>query len=185
LAYAVGAAAVAITGRLSLSDFGQAPSALAVAFIVTAALMEGVAFRGLIQHSFVRASGGDHRGRVLSVLAGALYFGGLHLLDGLSGRPALAVALQSVQAAVLGVWLGVLVLQGGSLYPAVAFHAVFNLAGYQLFGRLGLEPAPVAWLLLASLLLPLAAIGIGLLSRPRPLVTAVPDVAGLPSRGST
>jgi membrane protease YdiL (CAAX protease family) len=176
---------MAVTGRLSLSDFGPAPSAVAVAFIAAAALLEGVAFRGLVQHSFVRAWGDDHRGRVLSLVVAALFFASVHLLDALGGRPMLAVALQSVQAAVLGVWLGALVLQSSSLYPAVAFHAFFNLAGYQLFGRQGLEPQPAAWLLLAALLLPLAAIGVGLLAQPLRRATETRAAAGLPARKST
>ncbi len=182
LAYAVGAAALAVTGRLSLSAFGPAPSAVAGAFIFTAALLEGVAFRGMVQHSLIRAWGGDPRGRALSLLAAALFFGSVHLLDALSGRPMLAVAVQSGQAAVLGVWLGALGLRGGSLYPAVAFHALFNLAGYQLFGRQGLEPAPTAWLLLAALLLPLAAIALGWLrAAPRRLDDQT-ALAGLPAK---
>ena len=118
------------------------------------------------QQEFLRAWGGDRRGRLMSVAAAALFFGGMHLLDGLSGRPMLNVLFQSGQAVVLGVWLGALVLRTGSQYPAVVFHVLFNLAGYLLFGRQGLEPAPAAWLLLAALLLPLAAIGVGLLTRP-------------------
>jgi hypothetical protein len=85
----------------------------------------------------------------------------MHLLDALSGRPMVNVLWQGAQAVVLGVWLGALVLRTGSQYPAVTFHVLFNLAGYQLFGRLGLEPEPAAWLLLAALLLPLAAIAMG------------------------
>jgi membrane protease YdiL (CAAX protease family) len=165
LAYAVGAAAFALAGRLSLSDFGPAPSSVPLLFIAAAAFFEGVAFRGLILHALVRAWGGTYRGRVVSIMAAALFFGGLHLLDALSGRPMLNVLLQGVEAAILGVWLGALALSAKSLYPSIVFHAVFNLAGYQLIGRQGLEPAPAAWLLLGALLLPLAAGGVGLLGQ--------------------
>jgi hypothetical protein len=165
LAYAVAAAAVALTGRQDLGVFGPAPAGRVVVFIASAALLEGIAFRGVILHAFVRARGSTRRGRVTSVLAAAFFFGGLHLLDGLSGRPWLQVILQSAEAALLGVWLGALVLRTGSQYPAVVFHVLFNLAGYQLFGRQGLEPVPAAWVLLGALMLPLAAIGLGLLGR--------------------
>lgn len=163
LAYALAAAAFTLAGRLDLSDFGPAPAGGVIVFIAAAAFLEEVAFRGLILHDFIRAWGGTYRGRVMSVVAAALYFGGLHLVDGPSGRPMLSVLAQSGQAAVLGVWLGALVLLGRSLYPAVVFHVVLNLAGYLLFGRLGLEPAPAVWLALGMLLLPLAAFGLWLL----------------------
>jgi membrane protease YdiL (CAAX protease family) len=177
LAYAVGAAAFAITGRLDLADFRAPPAGVIVVFIAAAACLEALAFRGLILHGFVRAWGGTARGRVVSVVAAALFFGGMHLLDGLSGRPMLNVLVQSGQAAVLGVWLGGLVMGTGSQYPAMVFHVLFNLAGYQLFGRQGLEPAPEAWLLLGALLLPLAAISVGAPGRPRARAAELPAAA--------
>jgi membrane protease YdiL (CAAX protease family) len=177
LAYAVGAAAFAITGRLDLTAFGPLPAGVVVVFIAAAAGLEALAFRGLILHGLVRAWGGTARGRVVSVVAAALFFGGLHLLDGLSGRPMLNVLTQSGQAIVLGVWLGALVLRTGSQYPAMVFHILFNLAGYQLFGRRGLEPSPEAWLLLGALLLPLAAIGLGEPGRPRARAAELPAAA--------
>jgi hypothetical protein len=176
LAYGVGAAALAVTGRLSLSDFGPAPAGVVTVFIAAAALLEGLAFRGLILHACARAWGSHGAGGTRSVLVAALFFGGLHLLDILSGRPVVNVLLQSGQAAILGVWLGALVLSGRSFYPAVVFHAMFNLAGYLLFGRQGLEPAPAAWLLLGGSLLPLAALGVWLLSRTPQRDTELPAV---------
>jgi membrane protease YdiL (CAAX protease family) len=156
-----------------------------IAFIAAAALLEGLTFRGLMLHGFVRAWGDDQRGRLMSVVTAALFFGAMHLLDALSGRPMLNVLWQGAQAVVLGVWLGALVLRTGSQYPAVAFHMLFNLAGYQLFGRPGLEPEPAAWLQLAALLLPLAAIGVGLLAQPLRRAAETPAAAGLPARKST
>jgi membrane protease YdiL (CAAX protease family) len=185
VAYAVGAAAVALTGRLSLSDFGPAPADVVIVFIAASALMEGVAFRGLILHAFVRAWGSRGAGGIRSVLAAALFFGIVHLLDALSGRPLVNVLLQSMEAGILGIWLGALALIGKSLYPAVVFHGLFNLAGYLLFGRQGLEPAPAAWLLLGLLILPLAAFGLWLLGKApqRDLeLRAVASGAGQPSR---
>ncbi|MCC6189753.1 MAG: CPBP family intramembrane metalloprotease [Anaerolineales bacterium] len=160
VAYAAAAAAFALAGRVDLNAFG-AVHAGALMFIAAAACLEDLAFRGLMLHGFVSGWGGTPRNRAVSVVAAALLFAGMHLLDGLSGRPMLNVFFQSGQAVVLGVWLGALMLRTGSQYPAVAFHVLFNLAGYQLSSRQGLEPAPAAWLLLAALLLPLAAIGIG------------------------
>lgn len=181
LAYAVGAAALAVTGRLDPSDFRPAPAGVVMVFIAAAALMEGMAFRGLIQHALARAWGSRGAGGIRSVVMAALFFGAVHLLDTLGGRPVLSVLLQSAQAVCLGVWLGALVLRTGTQYPAVAFHAAFNLAGYQLFGRQGLEPEPAAWLLLGALLLPLAAVGIWLLRQPPQPAAARPVVAALPA----
>jgi membrane protease YdiL (CAAX protease family) len=185
LAYAAAAAAFPMVGRLDLTAFGRAPAGVVIAFIAAAAFLEDLTFRGLMLHGLVRAWGDDQRGRLMSVVTAALLFGAMHLLDALSGRPMLNVVWQGAQAVGLGVWLGALVLCTGSQYPAVAFHALFNLAGYQLFGRQGLEPEPMTWLVLAVLMLPLAALGIGLVAQARVRTADRSAIASQPSRQST
>lgn len=60
----------------------------------------------------------------------------------------------------LGVFLAALVLISKSIYPAAFFHAILNLAAYQIFAGKSLEPAAASWLLLSLLMLPIAILGI-------------------------
>ena len=68
-----------------------------------------------------------------------------------------------------------LVLHGKSIYPAVFFHGLLNLAGYLNLTSNAAEGAPSAWLLLSLLMLPVALLGWVLLvsasQRVSPLVT--------------
>jgi hypothetical protein len=169
----------ALQGNLSLSFLNAELPAAVIMFIGLAAFMEQVAFRGLILHALVRAWGNTHRGRVMAVVAAALLFGALHVLDLLSGRPVDSVIAQAIETIILGVWLGALVEMGRSIYPAFVFHTALNLVGYQLIGGQGLEPAPAAWLLLGALILPLAAIGLIWLRRAPQPAPAVRAMGGL------
>jgi hypothetical protein len=100
----------------------------------------------------------------------------MHLLDILNGRPLPNVLLQSLQAIFLGIFLGTIVLNTKSIYPAAFFHGILNLAGYLTFGSQGLEPAASGWLTLSLLMAPLAVISIFLL-RGTPFRPAVPEAA--------
>lgn len=169
LAYATLASTYALTGSFDVNLADPALTGLVTLFIVTAAFLEEVVFRGLILHAFLRAWGNTYRGLIKSILVSSLLFCSVHLLDFLSGRPLLDVFLQSLEAFFLGVWLAALVLRGKSIYPAVAFHAILNLAAYLAFASKGIQPAPSSWLLLSGLVLPIAAYGIYLLrSAPQP-----------------
>jgi membrane protease YdiL (CAAX protease family) len=161
LVYSIAVSAYAMTGNLDFRFSGAAPSGPVTLFILIAAFLEEVAFRGLILQAFVRGWGSTNRGLIKSVLISSLLFGAMHILDFLGGRPLPGVLLQSMEAFLLGIWLATLVLSGKSIYPAALFHAVFNLAAYLSFN--GSEPAPSFWLLLSILMFPLALYGIYLL----------------------
>lgn len=173
LAYTIPASAYALAGSIDLRAAFPALSIPVILFILVAAFLEEVVFRGLILQGFVRAWGRTGRGLVMSVLAAALFFASIHLVDVLSGRPLPGVLMQSLEAFFLGVFLGVLVLGGGSVYPAFFFHAVLNLAGYLIIGSLGQEPEPSGWLLLGLLILPLAIAGIVLIGARPPRLASV------------
>lgn len=175
LVYAVSASVYVISGKL---DFDLSDSALTgpvILFILAAAFLEEVAFRGLILHGFVRAWGNIRRGLIRSILVSSLLFSSIHLLDFLSGRPLLDVLLQSLQAFFLGIFLAVLVLRSKSIYPATFFHVIWNLAGYLSFGSKGIEPAPSTWLLLSLVMLPIAVLGMYQLRDWRPDGPSVPS----------
>ena len=163
LAYAVLALTYVMSGAFNLTLFDQSLTGLVILFILIAALLEEITFRGLILHGLVRAWGTNGRGLMLSVVASALLFCSIHLLDFLGGRPLLNVLLQSLQAFFLGIFLAALVVRGKSIYPSVIFHAVLNLAAFKAFASKGLEPDPTSWWLLSLAILPLAVVGIFLL----------------------
>lgn len=164
LAFAILASAYAMTGGFEFNLTDPALTGLVILFILTAAFLEEVVFRGLMLHGFVRAWGSTKRGLIKSVLVSSLFFCSIHLLDILGGRPLTAVLLQSLEAIFLGIFLAALVLSGKSIYPAAFFHGVLNIAGYLTFGSKGLEPGTASWLLLSLFMLPLALYGLYLLS---------------------
>jgi len=85
--------------------------ALTAAIAVGPALGEELLFRGLFLRSLAaRMPGG------LAVVLSAVLFGAIHL-----------DALQGMGAALIGVYLGFLTLATGSLWPAIAAHALNNL----------------------------------------------------------
>jgi membrane protease YdiL (CAAX protease family) len=174
--FAVLASAYALAGGLDFRSVFPTLTGPVILFILVAAFLEEVVFRGLVLHGFVRAWGGTGRGLVQGILAAALFFASIHLFDFLSGRPLPGVLMQSLAAIILGIFLGALVVGGSSIYPAFFFHGVLNLAGYLIIGNQGVEPSPSAWLLLGLLILPLAVFGVVLLgtrlTRPTSLSTA-------------
>jgi membrane protease YdiL (CAAX protease family) len=152
-----------MSGSLNFNLSNPALTGLVILFILAAAFLEEVTFRGLILHGMMRAWGSTSRGPIRSVLISSLLFCSIHLLDFLSGRPLLNVLLQGLQAFFLGIFLAALVLKSKSIYPAVLFHTAINLAGYLSFASQGIEPPPSAWLMLSLIMLPLATYGINLL----------------------
>ncbi len=174
LAYSMAVSVLAMTGNLGSSLSDLAPPGLVALFILIAAFLEEVIFRGLILHGFVRTWGSTNQGILKSVLFSSLLFASIHIFDFLSGRPLAEVFLQGVEAFFLGIFLAALVLRGKSIYPAVFFHAILNLTAYLTVTSKGLEPALSAWLLFSLVMIPIAATGIYILR-------AVPQQAMVPS----
>jgi sodium transport system permease protein len=91
---------------------GQAPSLWSVLFVlaIMPAICEELAFRGFI------LSGLRHVGRKwTAILISAVLFGAAH-----------GVWQQSLTACVLGLVIGYLAVQSGSLLPGLLFHAIYN-----------------------------------------------------------
>jgi membrane protease YdiL (CAAX protease family) len=165
LAYSIFALTYAMTSefvfKFSTSEFTW----LVTLFIVTAAFLEEVVFRGMILYGLVRAWGDTNTGHIRSVVVSSLFFCSIHLLDYLSGRPISSVLLQTLEVFFLGVFLAALVLRGKSIYPASFFHCTLNLLAFSIFGSSGVEPATGAWLILSIFMLPLAILGVYLLHK--------------------
>ncbi len=91
---------------------GQAPNVwiLLAVLAFTPAVCEELAFRGFI------LSGLRHSGhRWGAIVASSVFFGATH-----------GILQQSLSAFALGLLLGYLAVQTGSLFPGIAFHAVYN-----------------------------------------------------------
>ena len=160
LVYAIPLSTYALTGSFVFYISGRLPSGVVILFILVAAFLEEVVFRGLILGGFVRDWGKTSRGVIKSVLISSLFFCSIHLLDFLSGRPLDSVLLQGLEAFFLGVFLAALVISGKSIYPATFFHGLLNLSAYMSLVSQGLEPKPASWLWLSLLIFPLALYGL-------------------------
>jgi membrane protease YdiL (CAAX protease family) len=91
-----------------------------------AGFVEETVFRGIILHWLARVWGKSNRGLVAALVVQAALFGALHTL-GVLGGATLASAISNVLATfIFGLWIGVLVVLAGSLWPAILLHAVSN-----------------------------------------------------------
>ena len=127
LAYTVVMYLVVFFGEARL---GFPDPALAVAVAVdmlTVGALEEMTFRAVILYALLRLWGDSERGIAASVLVSAGFFGGVHLLNGLLGQPLPQTICQVASSAMMGVFYGVLVLRGGSIWPAVLFHGLLNV----------------------------------------------------------
>jgi membrane protease YdiL (CAAX protease family) len=85
-------------------------------------------FRGFLLYALVRVWGKTRRGLLAAVSVQALMFGLLHIMQVAGGNPLDDALMTILNALVGGLWLGALVLLGGSIWPAVLIHAVGNAA---------------------------------------------------------
>jgi membrane protease YdiL (CAAX protease family) len=103
---------------------------LAVALVVdmlTVGALEEMAFRAVILYALLRLWGDSERGIAAGVLISAGFFGGVHLLNALMGQPLPQTICQAASSIMMGVFYAVLVLRGGSIWPAVLFHGLLNV----------------------------------------------------------
>ena len=155
LTYGLGRAAPGLFDSFLLERFAatftnaSAPwfVALTAAIAVGPAIGEELLFRGIILRSLAaRLPGG------LAVLLSAILFGAIHF-----------DALQGLGATLIGLYLGFVALASGSLWPAIAAHAINNLL-CALFARLDPEGAGSAfdtghpWPLVAASVVAAAAV---------------------------
>jgi CAAX protease family protein len=159
-------------GNFDFSLSNPALAAVAAVFLLIHASLEEVTFRGLILHGFERAWSNEQRDSLRSVLISSIFFGGYHFIYILGG-PLPVVLFRMASAFLLGILFGALVLRGKSIYPAVVFHGVLNLAGYMNLSSNAPEGTPSVWLMLSLAMIPLAVYGLYLL-RGLPERSAIP-----------
>lgn len=130
----------------------------------SAALIEEVAFRGIVLFALARVWDGSRQGVLGAVLLSSLFFSLVHLLNLLGGEPIGRVAPQAVWSFLGGIFFASLVVRGMSIWPAVLLHASANIAvRLNLQSRPDFRPSSRAYVGLAGLALPLAAVGVAIL----------------------
>ncbi len=170
LAYGVSASLYSFYGSVFLdpSILNTMPAARTTVLAVSVgALGEEVLFRGLVLHSLVRAWARNRAGVVASVVLTALLFAALHATQVLTNDLSRSAALLLVlQALVVSVWWGALVVVGRSIWPAVVLHFATNavVAVQGLFTPVA-GPGLLAYERHLWLSMPLGLVGIGLLMR--------------------
>ncbi len=181
LVYFASASLYSFYGRIgfdfsSLLRLSDARTAVITHFM--AGLSEEILFRGLVLYALMRVWGNTIRGILGSIFLTAALFALLHLTQVFTYGTSLSSALILVlQAFVISIWWGALVVMGGSIWPAVIFHFVGNtVVAVQGLTMPVVEPVTLAYTQLLWFSIPLGVLAIGLLAKtaPHPIVLEVP-----------
>ena len=90
-------------------------------------LSEEILFRGVVLYGLARVWGNTKLGMVGSVVLASVLFAVLHITQVFSHGVSLpSVLLLTLEAWIISIWWGALVLRGGSIWPAVMLHFVVN-----------------------------------------------------------
>ncbi|MGD8398740.1 MAG: CPBP family intramembrane metalloprotease [Anaerolineae bacterium] len=148
-------------------DSGVAQSILAGQAVV--GIAEEFLFRGLLLCALVQAWGKSRRGLLAAVTVPALLFGLTHIAQVSAGNPLDDTLMTMLNGLVSGLWYGAFVLLGGSIWPAVLFHAASN-ASFQIAAASlpGFDPAVTDYAAATAFELPLVIAGLWLLLRKMP-----------------
>jgi len=128
LAYSIAVSAYAMTGNLDFSSSDPLFTSIVILFLMTHALLEEIAFRGLIMHSFIRAWGSTNRGVLRSVLVSSLFFGGMHVIYP-AGEPLQIVLFRIIAAFLLGIFFRRTGTAGRKYLPCGSFPWVIECCG--------------------------------------------------------
>lgn len=91
---------------------------------ITAAFGEELVFRGFLQRELARLLGDGTPGRIAATGVTAVFFGAVHLYQGVSGI---------VTTGVMGLLLGILFWrEGGRLLPCILVHGFYDMIGITL-----------------------------------------------------
>lgn len=171
--YIAGVSLYSLYGRLAFdfTSLWQLPASRAVLVTVAVvALSEEILFRGLALYALIRVWGHTIRGILGSVVLTSLLFAVLHITQAFTHGVSLpSVLLLTLQACVIAIWWGALVVTGGSVWPAVMLHFAGNaVAAIQGLTVPMVDPAAQAYTRLFWFSIPLGVLGIGLIMRGRP-----------------
>ncbi len=117
-------AAVTVVG-LIVTLFAGVPAALGLVFLnaMAVGLSEELMFRGILDRWFRSAIG-----LVKGVVVVAVVFGAIHAFNAVITGEVAAAATQAAFNALAGLWYGVVRVRGGSIWPLVVIHGLWDTA---------------------------------------------------------
>jgi membrane protease YdiL (CAAX protease family) len=133
---------------------------------VVVGFVEEALFRGLLLYALIRVWGATRRGVFASVVATAILFGSMHILQLASGNTLPSTLMVIVGATFSGIWMAAIVLRWGTIWPVVLIHAGGNMVvniGALAFGHYA--PQTIDFVQAALLEIPLVFWGLWLLWR--------------------
>jgi membrane protease YdiL (CAAX protease family) len=164
LIYVVIAYPYTLTRSLSFRPEDPGLAASLALNATSAALIEEIAFRGMILYALIRAWEGSQPGVLGAVFVSSVFFSLIHVLNLLAGETIGRVAPQVAWSLLGGIFFASLVVFGMSIWPAVLLHASANVAiRLNLQTKPGFQPSTKAYVGLAGLSVPLAILGIAIL----------------------
>ena len=162
-------AVYAFTGSFKFGLPSRDLTLAVIFFTFTTSLLEETMYRGAVLTALVRAWGSTRKGLFVAAIVSGLFWASLHLFN-LGDSPFPVVALQVLGMAIPGFVYAAIVLSGRSIWPAIVFHWVVNLAvSLQAVQNPGFEETQPAWLIFNLVVLPMVGVGFHLL-RKTPLV---------------
>jgi len=149
-----------------ISSFVRLPAARTLALTqFVSGLHEEILFRGVVLYVLFCAWGHTGPGTIGSVILTAVLFAVPHMVAVFMGVSLSSALLLVVEACIIAVWWGALVLWGKSIWPAVLLHYVVNVVvAVQGLTVPMVTPDTLAYRRILWSSIPLGVIGIGLLA---------------------
>lgn len=123
--------------------------------------VEETMFRGIILYALSRVWGQTKRGVVAAVIFQAALFGVFHSLQVLAGVTLETAVSNILHTFVFGIWLGLMVINVGTLWPAIFLHALSNsfilIKG---LNSLWIDPVSLGFIRATLFELPLVLVGV-------------------------
>lgn len=142
--------------------------------------VEETMFRGIVLYALTRVWGQTKRGFVAAVILQATLFGVFHSLQVLAGVPLETAVATILHTFVFGIWLGMLVINVGTLWPSIFLHALSN--SFILIKGLNSQWVDPVWLgfIRATLFeLPLILVGVFMfMKKPPAIFVSAPNSTG-------
>jgi membrane protease YdiL (CAAX protease family) len=157
----------------TLFDIQEARSILLRQAVV--GFVEETVFRGIILYALVRVWGRTKPRLLAAVIVQAALFAVPHMLQALVGLSPLTALVNVASTFVSGLWLGLLVLSVGTLWPGIVLHAVSNAAILiQGLSSPWIEPSALGYIRATLFELLLVVIGLWIILKARGVPSASP-----------
>lgn len=173
LAYLACASLYAFYGKVAFdfSSLVRLPDARSTALtLFVVSLCEEILFRGVMLYALARVWGNTPLGLLASLGLMSLLFAVLHLMQVFTqGLPPQAAVYLVLQTILISAWWGMLVLMGGSIWPAVLLHFAVNaLVAVQGLSTPMVKPEALAYERLFLLTIPLGLLPLWMILQVKP-----------------